>query len=90
MNERCKERVQGKQYASTGRMKGFLLNEQTILNMNMTWDAFEDNRGWTCHGRTVIHLNSEGLLSSDTDKVIRKVPFLLIRLELNTGFHSGM
>lgn len=72
MNERCKERLQGKQYGSTVKMKGLLLNEQTILNM--TWDAFENNRGWTHHRRTVTYLNSEGLLSSDTDKVFRKVP----------------
>lgn len=70
-NERCKEGLQGKQYGSSGRMKGLLLNEQTILNM--TWDTFEDNGGWTCHRRTVTYLNSEGLLSSDTDKIIRKV-----------------
>lgn len=72
MNERCKERIQGKQYGSTGRTKGVLLNEQTIPNV--TWDAFEYNGGWTCHRRTVMYLNSEGLLSSDTDRVIRKVP----------------
>lgn len=62
------ERLQGKQYGSTGRMKGVLLNEQTILNM--TWDAFENNRGWMCHRRTATYLNSESLLYSDTDKVI--------------------
>lgn len=63
MNERCRETPR-----KAGRMKGVLLNEQTILNM--TWDDFENNRGWMCHRRTATYLNSESLLYSDTDKVI--------------------
>ena len=70
MNERCKEKLQGEQYYSTGRMKGLLLNKQTILNM--TRDVLEDNGRWTCHRRRVTYLNSEGLLSSAIDEVSRK------------------
>lgn len=72
MNERCKERLQEKQFGSTGRMKGVLPNAQTILNMSR--EAFEDNGGRICHRRAVTYLNSEALPYSDTDKVIRKVP----------------